>query len=65
MIVSYYAGQGGPSITVLSSSATHRCELVSTGEGHPDFPPGFRDSLMAWEASSTWQDGQQEDFRRS
>lgn len=38
-----------PSITVRSGSTTHRGELVSTGEGHPNLPSGFRDSLMAWE----------------
>lgn len=55
----------GPNIIVLSDSTTHRVEIVSTGEGCPHFPPGFHDSLMARETSSTWQDGQQEDFRRS
>lgn len=54
----------GTSIIVLSDSATHRGELVSIGEGHLDFPMGFHASVMAWETSSTWQDGQQEDFRR-
>jgi len=53
-----------PRVIVLSSSNTHRGELVSIREDHPDSPSGFSDSLRAWESSSTWQDGQQEDFRR-
>ena len=35
-----------PSGTILSGLATHRGELVSTGEGHPDSPSRFSDSLM-------------------
>lgn len=54
-----------PSVIVLRSSDTHRGELVSIGEGHQDSPSGFSDLLRAWDTSSTWQDGQQEDFRRS
>jgi len=49
----------------MSSSTTRRGEQVSIGEGHLDLPFGFHDLLMVWETSSTWQDGQQEDCKRS
>lgn len=49
---------------MLSGLATRRGELVSTGEGHLDFPLGFNDWLMASETSSTCHAGQQEDIRR-
>ena len=46
----------------LSSSTTHRGELVSTGEGHPDLPFGFSDSLMVWGTSLMWKGDRQEEI---
>lgn len=50
-------------IAGLSSSTTCRGELVSTGEGHPNLPLSFSNSLMVWGTSLVWLGDQQEEIR--